>query len=209
MTGLTLGDRRFLAIYKRVYGVRYPGDTNVSPAENNADPMAPRHIRGEAMCYLVDLCCFPLGRGVHAWSCHGPSSPSFLAQLRELDGKQEAIDSFYDKDLSDDVIFSDDSPKSPVSKSLFWASDRQWIDKLLEILALPKDEWEAGEKMELLCSLKYISVEVTPGALFEEVVEELIAREPRYAAEGMGLRIEAAWKTLQKIEAVNWRDDDV
>lgn len=182
-------------MYQRLYGVRYPGDTNVSPAENNADPMVPRHIRGETLCYLLDLYCFPLGKYNYTWNWHGPYSPSLLAQLRELDGKQAEINNFYDENLPDDVIFSDDHPKS-----LFWAMDRQCIDELLKLLDLPKDARKAGEKMELLCSLLYIFLDVMPGALFEEIVTELIARSPKYAAEGMRLRIEAAWKTLQKLD---------
>lgn len=97
---------------------------------------------------------------------------------------------------ADDVIFSDDHPKS-----LFWAMDRQCIDELLKLLDLPKDARKAGEKMELLCSLLYIFLDVMPGASFEEIVAELIARDPKYAAEGMDSRIENAWKTIQKLDA--------
>lgn len=195
MDSLSFTDREFLTLYKRFYGTRYPGDTSLPSSEDNISSMTPPHVRGEKLCYILDLCQLSIGGYSYTWNYHGPYSPGLLAQLRELDGKQDEINSFYDQDLPDSIIFTND--RNP--QSLFWADDQQRIDKLLDDLALPKDEREAGEKMELLGSLAYISLNVIPGAPYEEVVEELIARKPKYAAEGMAPKIGVAWEAFQKL----------
>lgn len=195
MANLSFSDREFLTLYKRFYGTRYPGDTTAPSSENNIGSMTPSHVRGEKLGYILDLCQLSIGGYSYTWNYHGPYSPGLLAQLRELDEKQNEINSFYDQNLPDSVIFSDD--RNP--QSLFWADDQQRIDKLLDTLDLPKDEGEAGEKMELLGSLAYISLNVIPGAPYDEVIEELIVRKPKYAAEGMKSKIELAWDTFQKL----------
>ncbi len=195
MASLSFTDREFLILYKRFYGTRYPGDTSVPSPEDNIGSMTPSHVRGEKLGYILDLCQLSIGGYSYTWNYHGPYSPGLLAQLRELDEKKDAIDSFYDEDLPDNVIFTNDT--NP--KSLFWADDRQRIDKLIDDLHLPEDEREAGEKMELMGSLAYISLNVMPGALYDEIIKELIVRKPKYAAEGMASKIEVAWATLRKL----------
>lgn len=198
MSSLSFADRQFLILYRRFYGKRYPGDISVPPHADNMSSMTPSHIRGEKMGYILKLIQLSIGGYNYTWNYHGPYSPGLLAQLRELDEKKEEIKNFYDENLPDNVVFTDDNN----SQSLFWADDRQRIDDLLARLDLPKDEQAAGEKMELLGSIAYISLNVLPGASFERIVAELMARKSKYAKVEMLPQIKNAWKTLQDLELV-------
>ena len=198
MAKLSFADREFLFLYKRFYGKPYPGDVGTPSSKDHMGVMTPPHIRGEKMCYILSLFQRSIGSYSYTWNHHGPYSPGLLAQLRELDERKEDISGFYEENLSDDVAFTDD----PIPESLFWANDLQFINNLLETLELPTDETEAGDRMELLGSLAYIFLNVLPGAPFERIVAELMARKPKYAKEEMIRPMEVAWETLQKLKLV-------
>lgn len=198
MSNLNFVDREILFLYKKFFGTRYPGDVGTPSPSEQIGAMTPPHVRAEKMCYALDLIQLPIGEYSYTWNYHGPYSPGLLAQLRELDEKVEDIAAFYDEDLSDDVAFTDaDEPRS-----LFWKEDRERITEFLKVLNLPEKEQDAGEKMELVGSLAYISLNVLPGASYERTVAELMARKPKYAKEEMLGNIEDAWKILQELELV-------
>ncbi len=168
---LGFDERRFLELYRRFYGDRYPA---VKDGNQNA------HVKGQKVVYLLMLKQMYVGDYGFVWQRYGPCSDALQKLMRRLDRNPKPVKAFYER-FPDNValnpaLYSDD----PNAKRLFSRGDAAKIDALRAELNLPKEDErrEDGDTpvrrwMELLGSLAYISNTRLPCANEERIWQEL------------------------------------
>lgn len=194
MPCLSFDDKVVLTLYKKFFGENYPGQ---QPPVQGGEPedLTDKHVKAQKMCYLLDLAGIRVGGYTYSWNTYGSFSSGLQAQLRELDCKSaEAVD-YYNKNLSDDILFAAEG-----DENIFMPKDRDTIMSLLTVLHIPQGNKEAREWVERLGSMAYISQNVFPYGRYEWVRDELVRRKSKYDQEDKN---KEAWDILSEAKLLS------
>ena len=187
MVDLSFEEKAVLTLYQKFYDEEYPVPKDKRELEES-ERMTNDHVKAQKMCYLLNLAGLNIGGFSYSWNTYGPFSPGLLVVLRGLDRKYMQVRAYYDKKLSDDVLYS-----SSID-SVFWPESKTVIQTLKEALRISENKERIRDWVELLGSIAYISINEYPHGCFEWINDELKQRKRKYINDDENNR---AWEVLR------------